>query len=155
GGGAGRRCGGDARKCRCFPLLRLQVNASMNDFNELPNMDEAVLHSLADDLTRAMRENHHPPMTAGTPGISHLSGLPTSDDELRALLGGMPAQPSALPGLHTAPPYYFLPTQAVTTPPATFDVAGVRQHFPALHQYVNGKPLVWLDNAATTHKPQT
>jgi cysteine desulfurase/selenocysteine lyase len=31
----------------------------------------------------------------------------------------------------------------------------VRRDFPALQQTVNGKPLVWLDNAATTHKPQT
>ena len=35
-----------------------------------------------------------------------------------------------------------------------FDVEGVRRDFPALHQLVNGKPLIWLDNAATTHKPQ-
>ncbi|MDP3850476.1 MAG: SufS family cysteine desulfurase [Luteolibacter sp.] len=38
---------------------------------------------------------------------------------------------------------------------ATFDVEGVRKDFPALHQLVNGRPLVWLDNAATTHKPQS
>ncbi|MSU70210.1 MAG: cysteine desulfurase [Opitutaceae bacterium] len=30
----------------------------------------------------------------------------------------------------------------------------VRDDFPALHQQVNGKPLVYLDNAATTQKPQ-
>ena len=30
----------------------------------------------------------------------------------------------------------------------------VRQDFPILHQQVNGKPLVYLDNAATTQKPQ-
>ena len=35
-----------------------------------------------------------------------------------------------------------------------FDIDGVRRDFPALHQLVNGKPLIWLDNAATTHKPQ-
>jgi cysteine desulfurase / selenocysteine lyase len=35
-----------------------------------------------------------------------------------------------------------------------FDLDGVRRDFPALHQLVNGKPLIWLDNAATTHKPQ-
>ncbi|WP_244487504.1 MULTISPECIES: cysteine desulfurase [unclassified Aureimonas] len=39
--------------------------------------------------------------------------------------------------------------------PAGFDVHAVRRDFPALHQSVNGKPLVWLDNAATTHKPQS
>jgi cysteine desulfurase/selenocysteine lyase len=37
---------------------------------------------------------------------------------------------------------------------APFDVERVRRDFPALHQSVNGHPLVWLDNAATTHKPQ-
>jgi cysteine desulfurase/selenocysteine lyase len=34
-----------------------------------------------------------------------------------------------------------------------FDVAGVRGDFPVLHQQVHGKPLVYLDNAATTQKP--
>jgi len=36
-----------------------------------------------------------------------------------------------------------------------FDADYVRRDFPALHQKVNGKPLIWLDNAATTHKPQS
>jgi len=30
----------------------------------------------------------------------------------------------------------------------------VREDFPALHQIVHGKPLVYLDNAATSQKPQ-
>jgi len=30
----------------------------------------------------------------------------------------------------------------------------VREDFPTLHQQVHGKPLVYLDNAATAHKPQ-
>ncbi len=38
--------------------------------------------------------------------------------------------------------------------PAHFDVYRLRKDFPALQQNVNGKPLVWLDNAATTQKPQ-
>jgi len=36
-----------------------------------------------------------------------------------------------------------------------FDVNQVRRDFPILHQHVNGRPLVWLDNAATTQKPQS
>jgi len=67
------------------------------------------------------------------------------------------------------PEYYFLrganpagkspancqtyPRNAVPVP--RFDVEAVRRDFPALHQTVNGKPLIWLDNAATTHKPQS
>ncbi|HET9838402.1 MAG TPA: cysteine desulfurase, partial [Candidatus Angelobacter sp.] len=34
-----------------------------------------------------------------------------------------------------------------------FDVQRVRRDFPVLHQKVHGKPLVYLDNAATTQKP--
>lgn len=34
------------------------------------------------------------------------------------------------------------------------DVARVRAEFPILHQQVHGKPLVYLDNAATTQKPR-
>ncbi|MCS6816933.1 MAG: cysteine desulfurase [Blastocatellia bacterium] len=36
----------------------------------------------------------------------------------------------------------------------SFDVRHVREDFPALWQQVNGKPLVYLDNAATTQKPR-
>ncbi len=40
------------------------------------------------------------------------------------------------------------------TAPATLDLARIRTDFPALHQTVHGKPLVYLDNAATTQKPR-
>jgi len=76
---------------------------------------------------------------------------------------GLPDAESA-----ATPEYYFLrggnpsgkspaacqsyPKNAVPIP--KFDIEGVRRDFPALHQLVNGKPLIWLDNAATTHKPQ-
>ncbi len=36
----------------------------------------------------------------------------------------------------------------------SFNVEKVRKDFPILHQEVNGKPLVYFDNAATTQKPQ-
>ena len=55
---------------------------------------------------------------------------------------------------------YWLPTQADrrTTPTAAptggFDVESVRRDFPQLHREVNGRPLVWLDNGATTLKPR-
>ena len=37
---------------------------------------------------------------------------------------------------------------------AGFDVERVRQDFPVLKQTIHGKPLVYLDNAATAQKPQ-
>lgn len=36
----------------------------------------------------------------------------------------------------------------------TLDVLEVRKQFPILQQEVNGRPLVYFDNAATTQKPQ-
>ena len=35
-----------------------------------------------------------------------------------------------------------------------FDVNLIRRDFPILSERVNGRPLIWLDNAATTQKPQ-
>ncbi|MDX6614061.1 MAG: cysteine desulfurase / selenocysteine lyase [Blastocatellia bacterium] len=42
---------------------------------------------------------------------------------------------------------------AVETP-AAWDVARIREDFPVLRQTVNGKPLVYLDNAASSQVPQ-
>ena len=55
--------------------------------------------------------------------------------------------------------FYFLdaarvPDAGPTARPA-FDVNAVRRDFPILNERVNGKPLVWFDNAATTQKPQS
>jgi cysteine desulfurase/selenocysteine lyase len=36
----------------------------------------------------------------------------------------------------------------------TFDVATIRKDFPVLHRLVNNKPLVYLDSANTSQKPQ-
>jgi cysteine desulfurase/selenocysteine lyase len=38
--------------------------------------------------------------------------------------------------------------------PQAFDVGKIRQDFPILQRQVHGKPLVYLDNAATSQKPQ-
>jgi cysteine desulfurase / selenocysteine lyase len=38
---------------------------------------------------------------------------------------------------------------------SAFDVEAIRSDFPALHQKMNGRPLIFLDNAATTQKPQS
>jgi cysteine desulfurase/selenocysteine lyase len=41
-----------------------------------------------------------------------------------------------------------------TAKAAPLDVARIREDFPILAQTVRGKPLVYLDNAATSQKPQ-
>ncbi len=39
-------------------------------------------------------------------------------------------------------------------PAPIFDPRAAKRDFPILNQTVHGKPLIWLDNAATTQKPQ-
>src|SRR6201988_2116688 len=46
-------------------------------------------------------------------------------------------------------------TVGLTTEPTTeFDVERIREDFPVLRQTVNGKPLVYLDNGASSQVPQ-
>ena len=43
---------------------------------------------------------------------------------------------------------------AAEAPASAFDVRRIREHFPFLKHRVHGKPVVYLDNAATSQKPQ-
>lgn len=43
---------------------------------------------------------------------------------------------------------------ALDLAPRPFDPHAIRQDFPILQERVHGKRLIWLDNAATTQKPQ-
>jgi len=88
----------------------------------------------------------------------------------------VPAQPVSA----SSPEYYFLDEAAAARPasatqapawpldvhevrpeavprlepgPGPFDAATLRRDFPILDEQVHGRPLIWLDNAATTQKP--
>jgi len=41
------------------------------------------------------------------------------------------------------------------TATATLDIQQIREQFPVLHQQVNGHPLVYFDNAASSQKPKS
>jgi cysteine desulfurase / selenocysteine lyase len=58
------------------------------------------------------------------------------------------APQSAAPALH--PSLY----PELHLPRRQFDVGSVRRDFPILQERIHGRPLIWLDNAATTQKPQ-
>ncbi len=103
-------------------------------------------------------------------------GLP-SDAELADLLAlrSLPAPGATAHALAApSPSFYFLAHTPLSQPglnapglahPAweatpqgfkpPFDVNLVRRDFPILRERVNGRPLIWLDNAATTQKPQS
>jgi cysteine desulfurase/selenocysteine lyase len=87
-----------------------------------------------------------------TPGW--LPGAPTIGDL------GWSDTPATLPAGDEVN-YHFLtgvaPSEPVPQLPdehEVFDVNAVRADFPILRETVNGKPLIWFDNAATTQKPQ-
>jgi cysteine desulfurase/selenocysteine lyase len=71
-------------------------------------------------------------------------------------LGWSDAPPVAPPGDEHN--YHFLtkadPVPQLPDEHEVFDVNAVRADFPILKETVNGKPLIWFDNAATTQKPQ-
>ena len=107
--------------------------------------------------------------TLADSAVPTLNNLAALTAQSAALPGGIelgapraPAAPlSALTG--GAPSFYFLESalpkadaralQGVGQHPP-FNVAAIRRDFPILSERVNGRPLIWLDNAATTQKPQ-
>ncbi len=138
-------------------------------FREVPNANDAI-DTVPVSAATSESFNTVPAGFNSRPGIDDNAlsalalrsfGLPGSNDLQKALatpFGGK--QPSAVEGSS----YYFINNvsdlaKAAQIPglgsahPA-FDVHAVRRDFPILQERVNGYQLAWLDNAATTQKPQ-
>jgi cysteine desulfurase/selenocysteine lyase len=81
-------------------------------------------------------------------GTSPIDSKPQKIDE--ASSSEPESYSSAYKGLTISP--VIVPVSEIS--PSHFDVNAVRKAFPILSEKVNGKDLVWLDNAATTHKPK-
>lgn len=115
--------------------------------------------------------NYHQPQAGSdrvSPSAAHLPGEPDIQQllaaEFRFTKFDVPAT-SASPAPDSR--FYFLDSGAQPVfgnSPKTgqfaaensgFDVHAIRRDFPILSERVNGKPLVWFDNAATTQKPQS
>ncbi len=87
-------------------------------------------------------------------------GLP-GEAELQKLFAPAQIAPAST---DTGSAFYFLDelktggfnaqTPEFTSAHPAFDVQAIRRDFPILKERVNGHPLVWFDNAATTQKPQ-
>jgi cysteine desulfurase/selenocysteine lyase len=106
-----------------------------------------------------------PALMSETAGVSPLALVradePQGDARYFLEIAGLPSSvshgfPSSVP---TAPPssaYEFRPQLApdLASPSRIFDAHAIKRDFPILQERVHGKPLVWLDNAATTQKPQ-
>jgi len=118
-------------------------------------------------------------LPANTPVADYFAdtpSLPTSATTLSAAPTGKPtAAPTPAGTITSELKYYFVdsvvlpngyvtpakPAPGATIPAAgtgqhpPFDVSAIRRDFPILQERVNGRQLVWFDNAATTQKPQS
>ena len=119
-----------------------------------------------DDLARQARpQQWFNPTTHG----SGIQGQTQIEHLIRGLAFPSGAATNGAPGLAApdpAQPFYFQhfeqnyrdrpPAGNELKPAASpVDISGVRRDFPILSERVNGKQLVWFDNAATTQKPQS
>jgi cysteine desulfurase/selenocysteine lyase len=117
-------------------------------------------------------ESPFPQFGAALPAIPRMAALPTEADVTAALnsvsafyfLEGAGALSKPAAAKHTSEAKHDSPAAAAIAPSLLpdlhlprkqFDVSSVRRDFPILQERVNGKPLIWLDNAATTQKPQS
>ncbi|MFF4603407.1 SufS family cysteine desulfurase [Streptomyces sp. NPDC001339] len=82
------------------------------------------------------------PSAAWDPGLSAATAQPAADQTVPP--AGLPGQTTGLPGQ----------TTGYLGQPAAFSPELARRDVPILHRMVNGHPLVWLDNGATTQKPR-
>jgi len=121
------------------------------------------IHSLSPDTTSSEPESKRAELPYGEPlgpGLhSSLQGERVSAGEGRTV---------HLYGHSDTPNYYFIDEPLPETsrepksstpgdsaiPTAPFDVERIRRDFPILSEKNSGKPLIFLDNAATTQKPR-
>jgi cysteine desulfurase/selenocysteine lyase len=92
------------------------------------------------------------PQFLGTVAHSPNFGAPASQDpqSLPRSLYSIDFVPVVAPGPGQTEPLGDLGISSYS-----FDVEAIRRDFPILRERVNGRPLIWLDNGATTQKPQS
>jgi cysteine desulfurase/selenocysteine lyase len=111
------------------------------------------------------REDRVSAQSFGLPGAEDLKAL-LSNDNPRSGLVGTPTGATSASQLPQSGYYFAQPDRqphgfgeraphSESQLIAPFDVHAIRRDFPVLQERVNGKQLVWFDNAATTHKPQS
>ncbi len=122
-------------------------------------------------------ENKVPGSLAGSgasPSIQYLKtegkNKPVADDQfmpdikniLEAIFreSNEPQLPFRIPDIvNPVSSYYFIEESAFTKkqhlPKSSFNADLIKKDFPILNEQVNGRPLIWLDNAATTQKPKS
>jgi cysteine desulfurase/selenocysteine lyase len=119
-----------------------ELRAFANSFSSAatPQIPESIPHLATPQVSGGVTQFRAPSASSPYPFLDEIrplapsAAIPAKDDPFR-----VPSQ--TLPGLN-------LSSQS-------FQVEAIRRDFPILQERVHGKPLIWLDNAATTQKPQS
>jgi cysteine desulfurase / selenocysteine lyase len=119
-----------------------ELRALANSFSSTatPQVPESIPHLSTPQIPGSVTQLRAPNASSPYPFLDEIrqlapaAAIPAKDDPFR-----VPTQ--TLPGLN------------LSSQP--FDVQTIRRDFPILQERVHGKPLIWLDNAATTQKPQS
>jgi cysteine desulfurase/selenocysteine lyase len=95
-----------------------------------------------------------PPGLGGAPPVPADPGVAAPAE---AAFAPAPRGTPEAPPSPRATPYEFQPELVPnrTTSAQAFEPNAVKRDFPILEERVHGRPLVWLDNAATTQKPRS
>ncbi len=155
--------------------------SGLPDIGELNKLANQLFSALPDSNTLT---DTLPPSAAVTPALAaipeRIVTLPTSNNLALSAFARQPHSNPDLAGLErsaaglgatplhqqdiSTPSFYFLDGHAASGSnpqlpglrlvQPSLDVHAVRRDFPILQERVNGYPLAWLDNAATTQKPQ-
>jgi cysteine desulfurase/selenocysteine lyase len=152
-------------------LLREALGASSAVPAPMDTMATPPMAVMAEPVPHVVRDPAHlsalvPPATPlPAPTMSSMAAPPPSSPELAGLRAFVAhvrgAHHRDLPEIRMPGIAHDAARSVPGTPVATthrvagaFDVTAVRRDFPILAERVHGRPLVWLDNAATTQKPQ-
>ncbi len=149
-----------------IPEKSADVSGNIGPENLLPSgriAEKDVFSAIAQELSAQIPpiypKTHHSGPISPPAGFSQL--FPLSDQDVETTLKQVNS-PTPVPRVTESEPpsFYFLSqpqleTVNINDSHAGFDVQAVRRDFPILHQQVHGKPLIWLDNGATTQKPQS
>jgi cysteine desulfurase/selenocysteine lyase len=104
------------------------------------------------------------PMVSQAPALEALLGLEQAFASVPLTGHAVPPAAPSIPPIGEPGSLYFLELRpragsdegVATKPSGTgYDPEALRRDFPALQQEIHGKRLIWLDNAATTQKPQS
>jgi cysteine desulfurase / selenocysteine lyase len=92
---------------------------------------------------------------AGTTALTGVrpGAIPLSPGTIPDAKSAGPRPATSLPGFDSVELGPDLAPKTLGVDKRPFDPRLIRQDFPILQERVNGRPLIWLDNAATTQKP--